>query len=119
MMSNRGGFYRRLRNSNKAAVRNLFAVASRSLKTVTGRSVRMLGKAGIHLGLISHEDDPLDMNIGMFRRIHRQVEVPDSERYRLNVLGDLLCLRTQFKYFEDNQFDIDEINAMIDHICVS
>ena len=81
--------------------------------------MRLLGTTGVRLGLISNDDDPLDMNIGVFRRVHRQVEVPDSEQYRLSVLGDLLSLRTQFKYFEDNQFDIDEINVMIENICVS
>ena len=64
-------------------------------------------------------DDPLNLNIGVFKRVNRQISVPDSELHRLSALEDLLSLRSQFKYFEDNQFNIDEINVMIENICVN
>ena len=102
VLANKVGFYRRLRNSNKVSVRNLFAITEDNLKTTMGRSIRMLRNIGVELGLMTYMDDPLDMNISQFRRSHRQVAVPKSEVYRLSVLDDLLCLRSDYKYFEED-----------------
>ena len=100
-------------------MRNLFNIASNSLRTVTGRSIKLLSTVGCELGLIRSTDDPLDMDTRMLKRLHRQITVPEHERHRLGVLEDLLSLKSCHSYFEDNQFDTEEINAMIYDICVN
>ena len=69
--------------------------------------------------IISYESNILDIDIKRFKREHRQVGIPDEESYRNGVLSDLLSLRSQYSYFEESEFDISEINIMINDVCVS
>ena len=119
MITNKVGFYRRLESSSKPAVRNLFSKVKSDLRTCTGLSLRYVRNVGIEAGLLNYENDPLSLDIRAFRGVHRQVPVPTEERYRLSVLSELLSLKTQFSYFEENEFENNEIDAMIEDICVS
>ena len=119
VLSNKIGFYRRLRESSKVAVRNLYAVVKDNLRTVTGRSVRTIKNIGVELGLLSPNGDPIEMRVSDFKKSHRQVAVPEGEVHRISVLDDLLSIRSKWKYMEDDQFTIDDITCMIRDVCVS
>ena len=118
MISNKINFYRRLESSHKVPVRLLFKLAARDLRTTTGKSLKLIQNVGIDLGLIGFDSDVLCIDVKRFKSLHRQVSIPEDEKYRLGVLSDLLGLRTQFKYFKDDQFVIEDIEDMIEDICV-
>ena len=113
------GFYRRLENSHKPEVAHLFKIAYRDNRTTTDANSRILENIGVDLGLIYPEDSISDINLNLFKNFHRFAEVPNEENYRLNVLNDLLSIKTQFSYFEEEQFSIDDINVMIKDICTT
>ena len=119
MFTNRVGFYKRLESSRKINVMSLFRITANDLRTTTGSSMRRIRNEGVEVKLLTYDSDPLSLDIGMFRRIHRQCNVPESELYRIGVLSDLLGLRTQYSYFEEDQFSIDDIEEMIKNICVT
>ena len=119
IIANKIGFYQRLRHSHKLTVRLLYQIAARDLRTTTGSSLRYIRNVGIDLGLLNYESDILGIDVKRFKSMHRHVNIPDEENYRVGVLTDLLDLRTQFSYFEDDQFAREEIEAMIRDVCVT
>ena len=119
MFTNRIGFYKRLENSHKINVMSLFRTAANDLRTVTGSSLRKIRNECVELGLLNDDSNTLSLDIGQFRKSHRQCQVPENESFRISVLSDLLGLRTEYAYFEDDQFVLDDIENMIEYICVS
>ena len=119
MISNKVGFYRRLEASSKPAVRILFSKIRDDLRTSTGKSLRHIRNVGVEAGLLNYEDDPLSLDTRVFRRVHRQVPVPPEEMYQLGVLIDLLSLKTQFGYIEENEFEVAEMEEIIVNVCVT
>ena len=60
-----------------------------------------------------------DINTHVFRQTHRFAPIPKEEEHRIHILHDLLNLKHQYSYFEDDQFTIDDINQMIEDTCTS
>ena len=79
----------------------------------------MLEKIGVELGLIPQEGCYSDIDQRQFKAIHRFAEVPSEESHRIGLLNDLLSIKTQFSYFEEEQFSADDISAMVNNICTS
>ena len=119
LISNRVKFYSRLKHNCKPAVRNLFILASNDICTITGASRRKLENTVFFLGMISHESNFDDIDAEAFKRQHKYATIPHEEFYRISVIYDLLRIRTQHSYFEDDQFTIDELNILINDICTS
>ena len=66
----------------------------------------------------------LDLNIDdidakVFKQRHKFAPIPPDEGQRLGILHDLHSIRTQYLYFEDDQFTTDDLNIMINDICIS
>ena len=118
IMSNQLNFYRRLENNQKQAVRNLFSIASEDMRTTTGYNVEILSRQCLDLGLMSPEKRVTSVDSRTFGMNHHFVVTPSEEEYRVGVLNDLLSIRTQYAYLEDDQFEIEEINKMIEEVCI-
>ena len=119
LLSNRLKFYSRLKQICKPAVRNLFRIACNDIRTTTGASIRKLEDTGIYLGMITHESNFDDIDAESFKKQHKFAPIPPEESYRLGVLYDLLSIRTQHSYFEDDQFTIDDLNILINDVCTT
>ena len=101
------------------AVRTLFNIVSEDMRTTTGANLRHLADILIDLGLVGYEGKVTEADMGRFNHLHEYVMTPESEQYRFSVLHDLLSLRTQYLYFEDDNITISDMNSMIDHVCSS
>ena len=119
IISNKINFYRKLENSSKSAVRLLFNTVRDDKRTVTGANLSFITNIVTDLGLVKYEENVTMTDTRQFSRLHEYVMIPESEQHRLPVLHDLLSIRTQYAYFEDDQFTIDDLNNMIEHICSS
>ena len=117
IMANQLSFYRRLENNQKQAVRNLFSLASEDMRTTTGYNIEILSRQCLDLGLMSPEKRVTSVDSRTFGKIHQFAVTPQEEDYRVGVLSDLLSLRTQYAYMVDDQFEIEEIDKMIEEVC--
>ena len=117
MMSNQLNFYRKLESSHKLPVRNLFSIVSEDVRSTTGMNMRLLRNTCIDLGLMRPSDSLSSVNSRHFSQQHRFAVTPESERYRLGILDELLSIRSQYQYFEDDFLTIEDITIMINNIC--
>ena len=53
----------------------------------------------------------------MYNKYHSFAITPQDEGYRFEVLDELLSLRNQLTYFEDDTFSVEDIDVMIGNIC--
>ena len=119
VMSNQLNFYKRLENSHKLPVRNLFSVVRNDVRSTTGLNMRLLHNTCVDMGLMRPEDSLTVITNRQFIQQHRFAVTPVSEQYRMSVLDELLGIRAQYQYFEDDFFTIDEITNMINDLCTS
>ena len=101
------------------AVVLLFILTKNDLRTTTGIDCRLIENVVIKLSILHPEGNVLEINISDFNQNHRFAETSPEETYRFQVLDDLLSLRSQFAYFEDDMFSTNDVNSMVDYICTS
>ena len=119
VMSNQIEFYKRLERNQKKSVRNLFSIVKEDMRTITGRNLNKLWITGIEMELIGQSDNVTDIDTNAFKRNHQFSVTPSNEEYRLGILNDLISMRTGYAFFEENQFEIDNINDMIAEVCTT
>ena len=117
ILANKINFFKRLEMNSKMAVVSLFNTVKNDLRTNTGRDCKILKNEGVRLGIIHPEGNCTDINTNYFIQQHTFAECPFEEHYRFDVLNELLSLRSQFTFFEDDSFTTEEINVMINDIC--
>ena len=117
VMSNQLNFYKRLENSHKLPVRNLFSLVRDDVRLTTGLNIRMLRNTCVDLGLMRPDDSITVINNRQFSQQYRFAVTPESERYRLGILDELLSIRSQYQYFEDDFLTVEDITIMINDIC--
>ena len=119
LLSNMIGFYGRLERCHKPEVSNLYRLVRDDVRSTTGANSRVLVNLGVELGLIPQEGLVDDIDKKQFRTKHSFAAVPEEEMYRIGVLNELLSIRTQFLYFEEEQFSVGDLNVMINDICTA
>ena len=117
ILSNKINFFKRLEMNSKRAVVTLFNTVKNDMRTNTGLDCNTLRNEGVRLGVLHPEGSCTEINTQYFNQYHLFAETPHEELYRFEVLDELLSLRSQFTYFEDDAFSTDKIDVMINDIC--
>ena len=105
-------FYKSLITSKKRPVRFLARVTEKDQRTVLGRTLSKLLAVS---GLDDHELDKLSVPLLKKKMVYR--EVPVEERWRIPACRELLDLRQ--KKLDLPGFSHDEIQVMMDYVCVT
>ena len=117
LLGNKIQFYKRLMFNSKMAVRNLFNSVKDDLRTTTGNNCRLLKNICVDLEILNQDQCISEVDIKEFYRKYKFAMIPDGEDYKISVLHDLLSLRHQFSFFEEEQLTQDDITCMINDIC--
>ena len=89
------------------------------MRTTTGCNIRIIRNTSIELGLLVPEGNITEIDTYQFNNRHHFSDIPPGEEYRISILHDLLSIRAQYAYFEDDNFTREDIDEMIYSICTS
>ena len=110
MMKNFLRFCELVMRSGKSALKRVFLQVKRNVKTITGNNLKKIMK------LQSKENiDELDSNC--VKGIFKYRQAPNEEMWRFSILEELL--ETREGRFEIEGFENNEIEEMLEFVCVS
>ena len=105
-------FYKSLVNSSKFPVRFISRLKEQDRRSVLGRNLlTILEECNLS------ENSMENLTANLVKKNLRYFKVPEAEQWRLPILGELLMIR------EDNvrvdNLETNEVEEMIEHICIS
>ena len=101
-------FVQTIRNSKKTSLRNLLKVIESDTRSVTGHNLRTLL-------LRSKAENIRDLKPHHVTAKYRNI--PEGEEYRVNFVKEIIEVKNN--NLEVNGFDADELQEILEHLCVS
>ena len=95
----------------------LFQLNKDDLTSTTGSNMSIIKKDALRYKLITKYDDILDLNPKLYKRTVRYDDFPEDDRYKINMLNELVIIRDREILFDSIDFEDDYIADMIAHLC--
>ena len=101
-------FVNTIRKSSKVALRSLLKVIEHDTRSVTGHNLRMiwLKSDAAHIHSLKPSDVSYDYK-----------EFPAEEKFRVNLIKELIEVKQN--KLEVPGFSLDEVDELLQHVCVS
>ena len=117
LYSNMITFYNKILKNHKPAVRNLGHLMINDCRTTVKRNIDTIVSKAHGCGILMMHEGFTDLNVKEFKRYCRVYEFPTEEYYRVNLLRELLNVRDQNLYIDNNFLENNQISDMINNLC--